>query len=219
MSAIKVLVADDQRVVRDGLVVLIGLCDGIEVVGSAPDGAAAVELVHELLPDVVLMDLQMPELDGVEATRQITSTGTTRVVVLTTYTDDESILPALRAGAVGYLTKDASAEEIEEAIRAVHRGQTWLDPIAQARVVSSLGAAPLEEPPAPREVSDNLTPREVEVLTLIGEGLSNQEIGTQLFLSQATVKTHINRIFAKTGVRDRAQAVRYAISNGLVQPN
>jgi DNA-binding NarL/FixJ family response regulator len=219
MSAIKVLVADDQRVVRDGLVVLIGLCDGIEVVGSAPDGAAAVELVHELLPDVVLMDLRMPELDGVEATRQITSTGTTRVVVLTTYTDDESILPALRAGAVGYLTKDASAEEIEEAIRAVHRGQTWLDPIAQARVVSSLGAAPLEETPAPREVSDNLTPREVEVLTLIGEGLSNQEIGTQLFLSQATVKTHINRIFAKTGVRDRAQAVRYAISNGLVQPN
>jgi len=219
MSAIKVLVADDQRVVRDGLVVLIGLCDGIEVVGSAPDGAAAVELVHELLPDVVLMDLRMPELDGVEATRQITSTGTTRVVVLTTYTDDESILPALRAGAVGYLTKDASAEEIEEAIRAVHRGQTWLDPIAQARVVSSLGAAPLEETPAPHEVSDNLTPREVEVLTLIGEGLSNQEIGTQLFLSQATVKTHINRIFAKTGVRDRAQAVRYAISNGLVQPN
>lgn len=219
MTVIKVVIADDQRVVRDGLIVLVGLCEGIEVVGSASDGAAAITLVDELRPDVVLMDLRMPVMDGVEATRQITTDGTARVVVLTTFTDDESILPALRAGAAGYLTKDASAEEIEAAIRAVHLGQTWLDPIAQARLVSALSDSPSEKSSAPREVSDNLTPRETEVLALIGEGLSNQEIGEQLFLSQATVKTHINRIFAKTGVRDRAQAVRYAISNGLVSPN
>jgi len=219
VSTIKVLIADDQRVVRDGLVILVGLCDGIEVVGSAADGATAVSLVDELAPDVVLMDLRMPVMDGVEATRRITADSTTRVVVLTTFTDDESIFPALRAGAAGYLTKDASAEEIEAAIRAVHGGQTWLDPVAQARVVSALGATvPMETTVARKNAPDNLTPREVEVLTLIGEGLSNQEIGERLVLSAATVKTHINRIFAKAGVRDRAQAVRYAISHGLVDP-
>jgi DNA-binding NarL/FixJ family response regulator len=219
VSTIKVLIADDQRVVRDGLVILVGLCDGIEVVGAAADGAAAVSLVDELAPDVVLMDLRIPVMDGVEATRRITGDSTTRVVVLTTFTDDESIFPALRAGAAGYLTKDASAEEIEAAIRAVHGGQTWLDPVAQARVVSALGATvPMETTVARKNAPDNLTPREVEVLTLIGEGLSNHEIGERLFLSAATVKTHINRIFAKAGVRDRAQAVRYAISHGLVDP-
>src|SRR5580658_8886079 len=189
-AALRVVIADDQRVVRDGLVVLVGLCEGIEVVG-APDGAAAVAMVDELAPDVVLMDLRMPEMDGVQATREIAGRSAARVVVLTTYADDESIFPALRAGAVGYLTKDASAEEIEAAIRAVHRGQTWLDPVVQARLVSALGdgaaggaARPLPGSP------DNLTPREVEVLTLIGEALSNREIGERLVLGQATVKTH-----------------------------
>jgi DNA-binding NarL/FixJ family response regulator len=219
MTAVRVVVADDQRVVRDGLVVLVGLCEGIEVVGAAADGAAAVALVDELAPDVVLMDLRMPEMDGVEATRQIVANSAARVVVLTTYADDESIFPALRAGAVGYLTKDASAEEIEAAVRAVHRGQTWLGPAAQARLVSALGDAPaVERATALPQVPDNLTRREVEVLALIGEGLSNQEIGERLVLGQATVKTHVNRVFAKTGVRDRAQAVRYAISNGLATP-
>lgn len=218
-AVLRVVIADDQRVVRDGLVMLVGLCEGIEVVGAAADGAAAVALVAELTPDVVLMDLRMPGLDGVAATREIAGRGGARVVVLTTYADDESIFPALRAGAAGYLTKDASAEEIEAAIRAVHRGQTWLDPTVQARLVSAVSAGVPDEPARPSaKPPDNLTPRETEVLSLIGEGLSNGEIGERLFLGQATVKTHVNRIFAKIGTQSRAQAVRYAISNGLANP-
>ncbi|MGC2485394.1 MAG: response regulator transcription factor [Acidimicrobiales bacterium] len=216
MSDITVVITDDQRVVRDGLVVLVGLCEGITVVGAASNGAEAVALVTDLSPDVVLMDLRMPEMDGVEATRQITSSSSSRVVVLTTYVDDDSIFPALRAGASGYLTKDASAEEIEAAIRAVSLGDTWLDPVAQKRLVNALNDDVPKSAPHSHPFPDNLTPREAEVLSLIGEGRSNQEIGAQLFLSQATVKTHINRVFSKTGVRDRAQAVRYAIEHGLV---
>jgi len=217
-TTIRVVIADDQRVIRDGLVVLVGLCDGIDVVGAASNGAEVLTLAEELHPDVVLMDLRMPELDGVEATREIVRRSLARVVVLTTYANDESIFPALRAGASGYLTKDVSAEEIEGAIRAVHGGQTWLDPVAQARLVNALSDASRSDPPAPAVLPDNLTRREAEVLALIGEGLSNQEIGERLVLGRATVKTHVNRVFAKTGVRDRAQAVRYAITNGLVGP-
>ncbi len=229
LTPIRVLIADDQRVVRDGLVALVGLFEGVDVVGAVPDGAAAVSLALETRPDIVLMDLRMPELDGVEATRRIIAETDARVVVLTTYADDQSVFPALRAGASGFLTKDESAEHIEAAIRAVQNGQTWLDPVAQERLVAALGdddsGGPERQPNARAQASaasnlpDGLTVREAEVLALIGEGLSNNEIGERLVLGLATVKTHVNRIFAKTGVRDRAQAVRYAIRAGLTPPH
>jgi DNA-binding NarL/FixJ family response regulator len=214
-GTIRVLVADDQRVVREGLVMLLGLLDDIVVVGAAANGKEAVELTLAFAPDVVLMDLRMPILDGVAATRQIRDTTSSSVVVLTTYVDDESLFPALEAGASGYLTKDASAEQIEAAIRAVHAGETWLEPIVQERLIAAV-REPKGEVPTPRNpLPDGLTTREAEVLVLIAGGLSNSEIGERLFVGKATVKTHINRIFAKTGVRDRAQLVGYAYRTGL----
>jgi DNA-binding NarL/FixJ family response regulator len=215
-APIRVLIADDQRVVRDGLSMLVGLIDGVEVVGTACDGAEAVELAQSELPHVVLMDLRMPRMEGAEATRAIRSAlPDTHVLVLTTYADDESLIAALQAGARGYLTKDASAEEIEQAIRALVAGQTHLDPAIQQRLV----AAVLDETPIPaaesRPLPDSLTPREAEVLKLIAEGRSNAEIAETLFVSAATVKTHVNRIFYKTGARDRAQAVRYAYEHRI----
>jgi DNA-binding NarL/FixJ family response regulator len=216
---IRVLIADDQRVVRDGLGLLVGLIDGVEVVGSASDGQEALERCEAERPDVVLMDLRMPRMDGAQATRRIRETlPDVEVLVLTTYADDESLFPALQAGARGYLTKDASAEEIERAITALHEGRTHLDPAVQERLL----AAALEAKDAPvaaagpgRELPDELTPREAEVLKLIAQGLSNAEIAAALVVSGATVKTHVNRIFSKTGVRDRAQAVRYAVDRGI----
>jgi DNA-binding NarL/FixJ family response regulator len=219
---IRVLIADDQPVVRDGLAMLLGLLDDVEIVATAADGVEAVERACAERPDIVLMDLRMPRLEGAEATRQIlASLPETRVLVLTTYADDEFLFPALQAGARGYLTKDATAEEIEHAIRALIAGQTHLDPAVQHRLV----AAVLDQPPPPAagappsvpraDIPDELTAREVEVLKLIATGLSNREIADALVLSNATVKTHINRIFYKTGARDRAQAVRYAYQHGL----
>jgi DNA-binding NarL/FixJ family response regulator len=213
---IRVVIADDQRVVREGLTTLIGLIDGVEVVGTAANGIQAIECAERERPDVVLMDLRMPELDGAQATRRIRAgVAGTQVLVLTTYADDESLFPALEAGARGYLTKDASAEEIEAAIRAVAEGRTHLDPAVQQRLV----AAVLERRPiagTADALPDELTPREAEVLKLIAAGMSNAEIAAALFVSNATIKTHINHIFAKTGVTDRAQAVRYAYERGLV---
>jgi DNA-binding NarL/FixJ family response regulator len=214
---LRVLIADDQRVVRDGLALLVGLLEDVEVVGAVKDGAEAVELARALRPDVVLMDLRMPRMEGADATREIRGElPGTQVLVLTTYADDESLFPALQAGARGYLTKDASAEEIETALRAVAAGRTHLDPEVQQRLV----AAVLDRPAPARaavagELPDDLTPREAEVLGLIAAGLSNAEIAERLVVSGATVKTHVNRIFAKTGARDRAQAVRYAFERGL----
>jgi DNA-binding NarL/FixJ family response regulator len=218
---IKVLVVDDQRIVRDGLALLLRTTPGIEPVGAAENGRQALELVRELEPDVVLMDLRMPELDGVEATRAIRNAHpAVQVIVLTTYSDDESVFAALRAGARGYLTKDAEADELARAVRRVHEGKAMLDSDVQARLLDRLDAsAPSSEPTAPAraagEPPDDLTSREAEVLGLIAAGLSNAEIARRLVLSEATVKTHINRLFAKTGVRDRAQAVRYAYEHGL----
>ncbi|WP_326680101.1 response regulator transcription factor [Streptomyces sp. NBC_01237] len=218
MSA-RVVVADDQSVVREGIVMLLGLLPGIEVIGSAKDGDEAVRLVAELAPDVVLMDLRMPRCDGVEATRRIRREYPgTQVVVLTTFADDDSLLAALRAGARGYLTKDARGEEIVRAIEAVLSGEAGLSPTVQRRLVERVTAAPVPDVrDASAELPDGLTPREAEVLVLAAEGLSNPEIARSLHISKATVKTHINNLFAKTGVRDRAQAVRYAYVRGLAR--
>ncbi|MFJ9952002.1 response regulator [Kitasatospora sp. NPDC091207] len=221
----RVLVADDQTVVREGIVMLLGLLPGIEVVGAAADGEEAVALVERHRPDVVLMDLRMPRCDGVEATRRIRAAHPeTEVVVLTTYADDDSLFPALQAGARGYLTKDAGGEEIARAIADVRSGAAGLSPQVQLRLLERLAdsAARAAAPSAaqggtgrPGELPDGLTAREAEVLALIAEGLSNTEIARRLFVSPATVKTHINNLFAKTAVRDRAQAVAYAFRHGI----
>jgi DNA-binding NarL/FixJ family response regulator len=219
--SVRVLVVDDQRVVRDGLALLLRVSPDVELVGTAENGRAALDRLDELTPDVVLMDLRMPVMDGVEATRRIRAGHpSVQVIVLTTYADDESVFAALRAGARGFLTKDADADEIVRAIERVHAGQAMLDTSVQARLLDALGAgmASSEPPSGPAALPDDLTPREAEVLGLIAEGLSNAEIARRLVVSEATVKTHVNRLFAKTGVRDRAQAVRYAYRHGLASP-
>jgi DNA-binding NarL/FixJ family response regulator len=209
-GVIRVLLADDQRVVREGLGVLLGLLDGIELVGTAADGEEALALAREHDPDVVLMDLRMPRLDGIEAIRRLAARGERpRAIALTTFADDASVLGALRAGARGYLTKDAGADEIRAAVEAVARGDAALDPAVQHHVVAALST------PASPELPDELTPREAEVLSLIAAGLTNAEIAERLVVSAATVKSHVNHIFAKIGARDRAQAVVYAYAHGL----
>ena len=226
---VTVIVADDQSAVREGLVLLLGTLPGIVVAGEAADGNAAADLVAEVKPQVVLMDLNMPGSDGVSATRRITAEHPgTRVVVLTTYADDDSIIGALQAGALGYLTKDATRAEIGRAVLAAAAGQAILDPGVQQRLLSaaaraagppgSPGAAQVPGPPGGSPGDDDLTPREAEVLRLIAAGASNREIARALFVSEATVKTHVNRIFAKTGSRDRVQAMRYAYAHGYAEP-
>ena len=211
----RVIVVDDQTAVREALVTSLETMQGVEVVGSASDGEEAVELVAAVSPEVVLMDLRMPRMDGVEATRRIRADHPeTQVVVLTTFADDESIIGALRAGAIGYLTKDAGRDHIRRALEAAASGQAVLDPAVQTRLVegATLPATGAGSGPLP----DGLTEREAEVLRLIAAGRSNAEIGRELFVSEATVKTHVNRIFAKTGSRDRPQAIAYAHRRGLV---
>jgi DNA-binding NarL/FixJ family response regulator len=214
---IRVLVADDQRVVREGLGTLLGLIAGIEVVGTAADGNEALALAIKLRPDVVLMDLRMPRCDGIEATRRLREHDAgIKVLVLTTYADDRSVIDALRAGARGYLTKDAGAMEIRRALEQVTAGQPAIDPAVQQHLLDVITAsAPRDSSgPAP-QFPGGLTAREAEVLTLIAQGLSNSEIAGRLMVSETTVKSHINHLFAKTGVRDRAQAVTYAYQHGL----
>lgn len=214
---IRVIVADDQAAVRDGLVTLLDLDPQITVVAEAADGRQALDAVASADPDVVLMDLHMPVMDGIEATAQIAASHPrTKVVVLTTYADDASIYGALQAGALGYLTKDSGREDIVRAVIAAAAGQSVLDGEIQRRLVSAATTAHPNPPAqAAAPLPDNLTTREVEVLRLIAAGRSNTEIAAELFVSEATIKTHINHLFAKTGARDRAQAVRYAYRRGL----
>ena len=235
---VRVLIADDQKIIRDGLSLLLGLLPDLEVVGTAVDGDDAVRQALALRPDVVLMDLEMPNCDGVEATRRLSGERPAiSVVVLTTYSDDESVFRALRAGARGFLTKDAGADEIRQALSTVAAGQAQFDPTVQRRLLEALAASAdadagnrLTGRPGPGggpgagpgggpggEPLDGLTPREVEVLVEIAAGLSNAEIATALVVSEATVKTHVNHLLAKTGRRDRAQLVGYAFRHGLAR--
>jgi DNA-binding NarL/FixJ family response regulator len=221
-APLRVVVADDQASVREGLVLLLDALPDITVVGAAADGAQALELVAEHRPDAILLDLRMPVLDGIGATRRLTAEHpSVAVVVLTTYADDSSVLDALRAGARSYLTKDADRTDIARALHAAAGGLAVMDPRVQATLLAATTAAagaPAASPDAARpggvpphvQLPDGLTQREAEILTLIARGLNNPEIAAALVLSGHTVKTHINRIFAKTGSRDRTAAVAYA---------
>ncbi|MEV4880783.1 response regulator transcription factor [Streptomyces cyaneofuscatus] len=239
-ARVRVLVVDDQQIVREGLMSLLDLMDDIEVVGGAGDGVEALRAVGERAPNVVLMDMRMPRMGGAEATARILAEHPdVTVLALSTYADDESIAAVLAAGARGYLTKDANRDQIAMAIRNAAHGQATLDPAVTRRLAAALGAPGGAVPaagPAPaapatgrsgkqqggrgerrRGFPDGLTDREVDVLRLIADGLSNSEIATALFIEETTVKTHINNAFAKIDARNRADAVRYAFQQGLVQ--
>ena len=226
-APVRVLLADDQRLVRESLGTLLGLLEGIELVASAADGEEALALAERHRPEVVLMDLRMPRLDGIQATRALRERQPdVRVIALTTFADNESVLGALRAGARGYLTKDAGGEDIRAAILTVAGGDAALDPAVQHHVLDALTSDrpadsdhdPSAGPGAGASLPDELTPREAEVLALIAEGLTNAEIAERLVVSPTTVKSHINHLFTKAGLRDRAQAVNYAYRTGIATP-
>jgi len=207
-APIRVLIVDDHAVVREGLRTFLSLQDGIEVAGEAQDGAEAVAAVTALDPDVVLMDLVMPRLDGVGAMRALRDAGAgARVIVLTSFADDERLLPAIRAGAAGYLLKNVPPQELARAVRLAHAGQTLIDPTVASRLVDAIASEPEPDP---------LTPREREVLALIGQGMSNKRIAHELGLSEKTVKTHVAHVLAKLRVADRTGAAVYAVRAGLV---
>ena len=214
-SPLRIVVADDQASVREGLVLLLDGLPDIDVVGAAADGQQALDLVAEHNPDAILLDLHMPLLDGIEATRRLAAEHPdVAIVVLTTFADDTSVLDALQAGAQSYLTKDADRTRIAQALRAAAGGLSVVDPRVHATLLAAAAAGKPEDASAARAPTapgtDGLTQREVEILSLIARGLTNPEIAAQLFLSNHTIKTHIGRIFAKTGSRDRAAAIGYA---------
>ncbi|MEU6895748.1 response regulator transcription factor [Streptomyces sp. NPDC046557] len=218
-APIKVMIADDQMMVRQGFTVLLNAQPDIEVVGQAVDGAEAVAKVAELRPDVVLMDIRMPGMGGIEATSVITadSASAVKVLVLTTFDLDEYVYEALRAGASGFLLKDASADQLAEAVRVVAAGEALLSPNITKRLITEFSR--LGAPRAPsRARIDELTERETEVLSLIAQGLSNAEIARHLVLAEQTVKTHVSRVLVKLGLRDRTQAAVFAYETGLVRP-
>ena len=219
-APIRILVADDQALVRGGVRMLVDSADDIEIVGEASTGTMAVELAQELVPDVVLMDIRMPEMDGVEATRRITAdpmTRAVRVLVLTTFDLDEYVFNALHAGASGFILKGTGPDEMLDAIRIVAGGETLLAPAITSRLVAEFVRRPSAVKPVPADLAD-LTERELEVLGLAGRGLSNAEIGAELFISPATAKTHVGRVLQKLGARDRAQLVVVAYESGLLTP-
>jgi DNA-binding NarL/FixJ family response regulator len=215
---IKILLVDDQELVRAGLAAILKPLYGFEVVGQCGDGSEVVDAVSRLQPDVVLMDIRMPIVDGVEATLRLRVTGGPPVLVLTTFDDDEVLASALRAGANGFLLKDTPAEDIQRAVRVLAEGGAWLDPAVTGRVLAAYRSSPAPTASAPTEGPGALTPRELEVLCLIGRGCTNGEIAEQLYVGEGTVKTHVGRIFTKLHLRDRAAAVVYAFDHGLVTP-
>jgi len=211
---IKVLIVDDHRVVRQGLRTFLELHEDIDVVGEADDGLAAVEKVSQLKPDVVLMDLVMPQLDGISATRQVKALGTgAKVIALTSFTEDDKVFPAIQAGAASYLLKDVSPDDLVEAIRAVHRGEARLHPDIARKLMEQVAqqSSPRRDTPA-----EEITERERDVIRLVAQGRSNHEIAQELFISEKTVKTHISNILNKLNLEDRTQLAIYAIRKGLV---
>ncbi|MFE5622976.1 response regulator [Streptomyces virginiae] len=218
-TPIKVMIADDQMMVRQGFTVLLNAQPDIEVVGQAVDGADAVAKVAELAPDVVLMDIRMPGMGGIEATSVITrvSDASVKVLVLTTFDLDEYVYEALRAGASGFLLKDASADQLAEAVRVVAAGEALLSPNITKRLITEFSRMGAPRAPSRARI-DVLTERETEVLSLIAQGLSNAEISEHLVLAEQTVKTHVSRILVKLGLRDRTQAAVFAYESGLIRP-
>jgi NarL family two-component system response regulator LiaR len=212
-DAIRILLVDDHAVVREGLRTFLELQDEFEIVGEAADGEEGVLEAERLNPDVILMDLVMPGLDGVGAMRALrTSLPDARVIVLTSFADDDRLLPAIQAGAAGYLLKDAQPSEVARAVRAAHAGEALLDPAVAARLVDAIAQAPGEEP------RERLTPREHQVLELIAQGRPNKLIARELEISEKTVKAHVSRVLEKLGVSDRTQAALYAVRQGIVPP-
>jgi NarL family two-component system response regulator LiaR len=210
---IRVLIADDHPLVRQGLVSFLSTVDGVDVVGEATDGEEATRLAADLAPDVVLMDLSMPNVDGIEATRRIVEASpSTKVVALTSFATDDKVFPAIRAGAAGYLLKEAEPSEVAEAIRKVHAGEPILHPSVAERLMREVAAS------VPKSHRTDLTARELEVLRLIAAGRANREIARELDVAEKTVKTHVSNVLAKLGVADRTQAALYAVEHGLAHP-